>query len=93
MPSKNDLSVLKTQSKNTLVEVKNNAKEITPVKAWRKPKPTALKQSELIGLRFTLSELETIKEKAWLIPVATYLKDLLANQTAIFCENEDCNDL
>jgi len=33
MPSKNDLSVLKTQSKNTLIEVKNNAKEITPVKA------------------------------------------------------------
>ena len=89
MPSKNDLSVLKTQSKNTLVEVKNNAKEITPVKAWRKPKPVALKQSELIGLRFTLSELETIKEKAWLIPVATYLKDLLAKQTTIFCESED----
>jgi hypothetical protein len=33
--------------------------------------------------------LETIKEKAWLIPVATYLKDLLVNQTAIFCEKED----
>ena len=86
MPSKNDLSVLKTQSKNTLVEVKNNAKEITPVKAWRKPKPVAQKQSELIGLRFTLGEIELIKQKAWLIPVATYLKDLLAKQTTIFEE-------
>ena len=89
MPSKNDLSVLKIQPKNTLVNVKNNLQNSTPVKAWRKPKPTALKQSELIGLRFTLSEIEMIKEKAWLIPVATYLKDLLANQTTIFCEKEE----
>lgn len=88
MPSKNDLSVLKIQSKNTLVDVKNSIKETTPVKAWRKPKPTALKQSELIGLRFTLNELEMIKEKAWLIPVATYLKDLLVKNTTIFCEND-----
>jgi len=33
MPSKNDLSVLKTQSKNTLVEVKNNLQNTVPVKA------------------------------------------------------------
>jgi hypothetical protein len=33
MPSKNDLSVLKIQSKNTLVDVKNSIKETTPVKA------------------------------------------------------------
>jgi hypothetical protein len=33
MPSKNDLPAIKIQPKNTLVEVKNNAKEITPVKA------------------------------------------------------------
>jgi hypothetical protein len=72
-----------------LMEVKSNLQQSTPVKAWRKPKPTALKQSELIGLRFTLSELEMIKEKAWLIPVATYLKDLLAKQTTIFCEKEE----
>ena len=89
MPSKNDLSAIKIQPKNTLVEVKNNLQNTVPVKAWRKPKPVALKQSELIGLRFTLSELEMIKEKAWLIPVATYLKDLLAKQTTIFCESED----
>jgi hypothetical protein len=69
-----------------LVEVKNNLQNTTPLKAWRKPKPTALKQSELIGLRFTLGEIELIKQKAWLIPVATYLKDLLAKQTTIFEE-------
>ena len=86
MPSKNDLSILKTQPKNTLVEVKNNIHKTIPAKAWRKPKPTALKQSELIGLRFTLNEVELIKEKAWLVPVATYLKDLLTNQTTIFDE-------
>ena len=89
MPSKNDLSAIKIQPKNTLVGVKNNLQNSTLVKAWRKPKPVALKQSELIGLRFTLSELEMIKEKAWLIPVATYLKDMLAKQTAIFCVKEE----
>jgi len=89
MPSKNDLSAIKIQPKNTLVEVKNSLQNTAPVKAWRKPKPVALKQSELIGLRFTLSEVEMIKEKAWLIPVATYLKNLLAKNTTIFCEKEE----
>lgn len=88
MPSKNDLSVLKIQPKNTLVNIKNHIDNSMPAKAWRKPKPVALKQSELIGLRFTLREVEMIKEKAWLIPVATYLKDLLAKQTTIFCEDD-----
>ncbi len=34
------------------------------------------KQSEIVGLRFTKSELAEIKEKAGLIPVATYLKNI-----------------
>jgi hypothetical protein len=33
MPSKNDLSVLKIQPKNTLMEVKSNLQQSTPVKA------------------------------------------------------------
>lgn len=89
MPSKNDLSALKIKPKNTLLNVKNSLSSDIPAKAWRKPKPRAQKQSELIGLRFTLNEAELIKEKAWLVPVATYIKDLLASQTTIF-ETENC---
>jgi hypothetical protein len=33
MPSKNDLSAIKIQPKNTLVEVKNNLQNTTPLKA------------------------------------------------------------
>ena len=36
--------------------------------------PEAEKQTELVGLRFTKSELEAIKKRAGLVPVATFLK-------------------
>lgn len=36
------------------------------------------KQSEIVGLRFTKSELAKIKEKAGLVPVATFLKHRLS---------------
>ena len=39
--------------------------------------PEAEKQTELVGLRFTKSELAAIKEQAGLVPVATYLKNEL----------------
>ena len=42
------------------------------------------KQSEIVGLRFTKSELAQIREKAGLIPIATYLKNKLASQSNIF---------
>ncbi len=49
----------------------------------KKPKPVTEKQSELIGLRFTISELEQIKAKAWLIPIATFIKNELQTKTDI----------
>ena len=84
MPSKNDLSQLKVISKNTLQNIKNT--EISAIKgsAWRKPKPLAEKQSEMIGLRFTKQEYQLIKDKAGLVPIATYLKNALFTQTDIF---------
>ena len=84
MPSKNDLSSLKVQSKNSLVEAQKelNNKQSSP--AWRKPKPIMEKQSEIVGLRFTKLELEQIKKQAGLIPVATYLKNKLVSQTTLF---------
>ena len=83
MPSKNDLSSLKVSSKNTLNNLeKSISNQHSP--AWRKPKPKAEKQSELIGLRFTLSEYEKIKTNAGLVPIATYLKNALFSQTDVF---------
>lgn len=83
MPSKNSLSALKVNSKNTLNNLeKSQIQQNSP--AWRKPKPKAEKQSELIGLRFTPSEYKQIEQKAGLVPIATYLKDALFSQTDVF---------
>ena len=84
MPSKNDLSNLKVESKNSLVEAQEELNNKQASKAWRKPKPIMEKQSEIVGLRFTKSELAEIKERAGLIPVATYLKNKLIKKTWIF---------
>lgn len=72
MPSKNNLSALKIQSKNTLTNIK------TP-----SPQKTASKQSKMVGLRFTPEEYQKIKSQAGLIPVATYLRHLLAEHTDV----------
>ncbi len=70
MPSKNDLSALKVQSKNTLTAIKTpTLKKVTE------------KQSKMVWLRFTPSEYEKIQAKAGLVPVATYLRHLLAEHT------------
>ena len=81
MPSKNDLSSLKVQSKNSLVEAQTKLNNKQPSTAWRKPKPVMEKQSEIVGLRFTKSELTEIKKKAGLVPVATYIKDIIKTGT------------
>ena len=78
MANKNDLSALKVQPKNTLINLQSHAQKAPSANtAGRKPKPVTEKQSELIGLRFTPSELEQIKQLAGLVPVATYLKNEL----------------
>ena len=82
MVNKNDLSALKAEPKNTLANIKKNT--IEQAKAWRKPKPISEKQSEKVTLKFTIGEMEIIKEKAWLVPIATYLKAMLKNQTSVF---------
>ena len=84
MPSKNDLSQLKVRAKNTLQNIKNTEIPTAKGSAWRKPKHLAEKQSEMIGLRFTKQEHQLIKDKAGLVPIATYLKNALFTQTDIF---------
>ena len=73
MTNKNNLAALKIQPKNTLANL------AAPKASWRKCKSIDEKQSELVGLRFTPSELLKIKKKAGLIPIATYLKNELIN--------------
>ncbi len=77
MPKKNDLSALKVSNKNTLTNLEQRT---IKQPAGRKPKPTNEKQSELVWLRFTPSEYAEIKKKAGLVPVATYLKNILINK-------------
>ncbi len=72
MPSKNDLSSIKLKSNKTLETISVRSKT-----AWRRAKPPAEKCSEIVGLKFTPSEMETIKNQAGLIPLATYLKNKL----------------
>ena len=84
MPSKNDLSQLKVNAKSTLQNIQAQTIQTIKGTAGRKPKPLAEKQSEMIGLRFTKQEHQLIKEKAGLVPIATYLKNALFTQTDIF---------
>lgn len=87
MANKNDLSALKVQPKNTLLNLQAPPPEASAANtAGRKPKPVTEKQSELIGLRFTPSELEQIKQQAGLVPVATYLKNELITKAWLFAE-------
>ncbi len=84
MPSKNDLSSLKVESKNSLVEAQEELNKKQPSTAWRKPKPLMEKQSEIVWLRFTKSELAKIKEKSGLVPIATFLKNIFVTDTNLF---------
>lgn len=84
MVSKNDLSALKVNPTKTLAKAEINNLSSLKNAAWRKAKPITEKQSELIGLRFTKSELDLIKSKAGLIPIATYIKNELEVNTDLF---------
>lgn len=81
MVNKNDISDLNVEPKNTLINIKKDTAE--QPKAWRKPKPISERQSEKVTLKFTIGEMEIIKEKAWLVPIATYLKAMLKNKTSV----------
>ncbi|QUI62482.1 hypothetical protein GSF04_08125 [Pseudoalteromonas sp. A22] len=79
MNQKNSLTDIKLSNKNTL---SNLMHQPSPLKtSGRTAKPAAEKQSELVGLRFTPSELAVIKKKAGLVPVATFIKNELLERT------------
>lgn len=84
MASKNDLSGLKINPKNTLLNLQKSVWNVPAWVAGRKPKEATEKQSELVGLKFTLSEMQAIKERAGLVPVATFLRNELMTKTDLF---------
>lgn len=50
----------------------------------RPPKKESEKESEIVALKFTRSQKEAIKERAGDVPLATFLKRLLVENTNIF---------
>lgn len=72
MPSKNNLSALKTSAKKPILESNQTG---------RRKKPVEEKETALIGLKLTAHEKAILQDKAGLVPLATYLKDFLRNQT------------
>ena len=84
MPSKNDLSALKAKPAKVLeVAASNPEKKVQPLpkKAGRKAKPVGEKESATLALKITELELEALKEKAGLVPLATFVKSYLREKT------------
>ena len=54
------------------------------MKVGRKPKPLNERESETVVLKLTVEEMMQLKDKAGLIPLATYVKHHLRNKTDIF---------
>ncbi|MEK0160808.1 hypothetical protein WLQ65_16950 [Pseudoalteromonas piscicida] len=84
MNQKNSLTSIKLSNKNTLSNLMHQQSSVKT--SGRTAKPAAEKQSELVGLRFTPSELAVIKKKAGLVPVATFIKNELLNKTFLMDE-------
>jgi len=79
MPSKNNLSAFIVKRKNTLPE---NLAVQPAVQAPRsKAKPASEKESEVVTLKITIGEMNTLKEKAGLVPIATYVKHYLREKS------------
>lgn len=84
MPSKNDLSALKAKSSGTLkVAADNTTQSVKPIvrKAGRKAKPANEKESFTVALKLTEAEGQALLEKAGLVPLATFVKAYLRNDT------------
>lgn len=86
MPSKNDLSSYKLTPKNILSDAHKASVTTQKSPAWRKPLLAREKRSESIIIKFTPSEKNIIETKAGLVPLAVYLRDILAHQTNLFDE-------
>jgi len=81
MPKKNDLSAYKTVEPVKSVEPKSI---LAPKTVGRKPKRPEDKESEIVAIKLTKTELARLEEKAGLVPKSTYLKHIIRSETDIF---------
>jgi len=84
MPKKNDLSMFKPAQQSEHVEPKEPKHLLSPKKPGRKAKRPEDKESEIVAIKLTKSELETLETKAGLVPKSTYLKHILRTETDLF---------
>lgn len=87
MPKKNDLSAFKSATPDTprILEVVSQSPKAPPKETrGRKRKSAHEKESELVGFKITKSEKNKLLKRAGLIPLGTYLKHLLRENTDIF---------
>lgn len=77
MVKKNDLSAYRKDSKAVL---QTPIDTVAQVQKKRGPKPVAEKRSAKVLLSFTEAEIGRIKDKAGLVPVATYIVSILKEQ-------------
>ena len=86
MPSKNNITALKQKPKSTLktVEtVKSASKPVARKRAGRKAKPVGEKESFTLPLKLTEAEGALLKEKAGMVPLATFVKAYIREQTSL----------
>jgi len=87
MPSKNDLSALKARPRGTLQAVpKSTNIETLPVekkRVGRRPKPASEKESFTLPLKLTEAEGAILKEKAGMVPLATFVKAFIRENTEL----------
>jgi len=78
MPSKNDISSIKTEVNNKLSTVGK--------KSGRKAKPVGMKESETITLKVTPAEMEYLQSLAGMIPIGTFVKHFLRTETKLLSD-------
>lgn len=81
MPKKNDLSTFK---KVEPVQPNEPKSILAPKTVGRKAKKPEDKESEIVAIKLTRTELAKLEEKAGLVPKSTYLKHILRTKTDIF---------
>lgn len=85
MPNKNNLTAIKSSNKNTLKKGElNTVSTVNQGRAGRKPKDVSEKESETVVLKLTIQELENLKNRAGLVPLGTFIKHHLRNETEFF---------
>lgn len=94
MPKKNDLSAIRTAPKNVLSSVPTVEPQavLEPVQETRvgnergrgRPKkPQGEKATNPVTIKLTDTQYKNLQDKAGLVPLASYLKDHLENETDI----------